>query len=71
MTDPTHTLAAPAASMLTSAEIIARLNIGARTFATWLAAGTFPPADLAVGRTRRWRVETIERFISGHGGRRA
>lgn len=39
------------------------LRVGRRTLQTWLARGQMPAADLSIGQTRRWRRDTIERWI--------
>lgn len=53
-----------AAGGLLSPEAFARLlGIRRRTFQTWRAAGRLPPPDLCIGKTLRWRRETIDAWI--------
>lgn len=54
---------------LSSNEVAAALGIGRRTLQNWLAAGRFPPADLRIARTHRWRPATIEAWLSSGAAR--
>lgn len=40
------------------------IGIGRRTFQTWRAAGKLPPPDLHMGKTLRWRRDTIDRWLA-------
>lgn len=58
--------------MLNSRQVAERLGISRRTFQSWRDLGWLPAPDLSRGRTRRWKVETIEKWAAGHrnGGTR-
>jgi predicted DNA-binding transcriptional regulator AlpA len=49
--------------MLDADRVAAELSIGLRTLDRWIAGEKFPPPDLRVGRVRRWRRETLARWI--------
>ncbi len=53
-------------AMLTARDVARLLAIGRRTLQTWRACGRFPPPDFSVGKVRRWRRASIERFIEQH-----
>lgn len=64
----------PNDALMWDADIIAEeLHIGRRTLSRWIAAGIFPPADLAFGaKVRRWKRETVLEWIKKNslaGGR--
>jgi predicted DNA-binding transcriptional regulator AlpA len=43
------------------------LAVGERTIWRWIAAEDFPEPDVALGRKfRRWRRESVERWIAEH-----
>jgi predicted DNA-binding transcriptional regulator AlpA len=52
-------------SLLWDAKRVAKaLSVGQRTLWRWIAAGTFPAPDLAIGaKIRRWRRETVLGWI--------
>lgn len=54
----------PLPPLLGPAEIAGCLGIAKRTLQTWIALGRFPGADLRVGKTRRWRRQTLERWLN-------
>lgn len=53
----------PIEPLLTVKDIAAILGVGKRTLQSWLAGGQLPQADVRVGKTRRWRRETIMQWI--------
>ena len=51
---------------LLSARSVCRLiDTTDRTLRRWIAGGVFPPADLKIGTSLRWRVSTVQAFICG------
>lgn len=44
-------------------DIQRELGVGRRTVQKWRAAGQMPPADFAIGKTLRWRRDTIDRWV--------
>ncbi len=48
-------------------EVARLLSVGQRSLWRWISTGDFPPPDVALGRKfRRWRRETVLRWISDH-----
>ena len=54
--------------LLSMAQISAKTGISQRCLWRWIACGTFPKADVAVGRIRRWRTDTVEGWIGKQSG---
>jgi hypothetical protein len=54
--------------LVTLADLSYRLDCDERTIRRLRAAGSLPPPDLKIGRSPRWRPETIRRWIE-RGGR--
>ncbi len=50
-----------------SAEICERLDIHLASLGNWIQEGWFPPPIRlgASGRHRRWRRDTVEKFLAG------
>ena len=41
------------------------LDCSDRTLRRWVDAGKFPPPDRKIGRTLRWRFDTVAAFLQG------
>ena len=52
--------------LLSTRSVREALDVSDRCLRRWVAAGKFPPADLQIGTTLRWRQSTLTRFIE-HG----
>lgn len=55
-------------NLLSIADISRASGIGVRTLWRWVSSGRFPKRDLAVGRIRRWRVQTVDKWVDEHPG---
>ena len=56
---------------LTTDEVAERVGISTSTWSAYVSRGHAPPADLRVGRTPLWRVETIRSWQAARPGRGA
>ena len=60
---------APASALMDVADVCRELRLGRRTLWRWISEGRFPGADLSIGpKVRRWRRETVERWIESQTG---
>jgi hypothetical protein len=50
-------------------DITTFLSCGLRTVERWKAAGKLPKPDLMIGRSPRWKPETIRRWVDGGGAK--
>ncbi len=53
-----------AETMMSLNDLAEWLGVAKRTLQTWRSAGTLPEPDLAVGKTVRWRLGTIETWMA-------
>jgi len=54
----------PFPDRLLSAKTVRRLlDVSDRGLRRWVSGGKFPPADVQIGRTLRWRESTVRGFI--------
>lgn len=61
------TRAEPPALLLDLAEVCRLLCLSERTVYRLISTGEFPAADVRIGgKIRRWRRETVERWIEEH-----
>jgi predicted DNA-binding transcriptional regulator AlpA len=62
------TLAQAEPALLWRLDTVAKsLGIGRRTLERMRTAGQFPPPDVMIGRSPRWRPETIRRWVERGG----
>lgn len=53
-------------ALLSTQTVRKLLDVSDRCLRRWVAAGKFPPADMQIGRTLRWKQSTVTEFIE-HG----
>lgn len=51
--------------LLSTRRVCQAIDVSDRCLRRWVRAGKFPPPDIQVGRTLRWRASTIRNFIEG------
>ena len=61
-----HQAATQSLDLLSIADVETKTGISRRTLWRWISSGRFPQPDLAVGRIRRWKHETVEEWIESH-----
>ena len=52
--------------LLSARRVRELLDCPDRTLRRWIAGGLFPPADLRIGTSLRWRRSTVQGFIQGN-----
>jgi predicted DNA-binding transcriptional regulator AlpA len=53
-----------AAQTIPPIEVAAIVGVDVSTLHRWISRGIFPPATIKVGRTVRWSVQAVEKFIA-------
>lgn len=67
MTPPTIKSAPAIEPLLSMNDVAAALNCSRRTLEAWRAGKRFPRPDAMIGRSPRWKPETVRDWI-GQGG---
>lgn len=53
--------------LLNARSVLALIDCSERCLRRWVACGKFPPPDIRIGRSLRWRASTIREFVESKG----